>query len=187
MQVPDLPFYLKQTAQLYDTMVFKLLSIRQLKTMIPERWETSEVSPAICPGTGRGNQGKHSGLSDWNRWSWDLEEAKVSSFHRWEYHTGESCTDREPKRPAEDTLQAFSWVLVSTREITQGPGKIHPKILEGTFIGAHAGLEIVFVSSIYNGENTQKVFASTVGQNFSQTIQLQSSLTKLKSKTQGTS
>lgn len=47
MQVPDLPFHLKQTGQLYDTMVFKLLSIRQLKTMIPERWETNEVSPAI--------------------------------------------------------------------------------------------------------------------------------------------
>lgn len=94
-------------------------------------------------------------------------EAKLSRFHGSEYHGGESRTD---------ILQTFTWVLISTWETSQGPGKLHSETFERTFTGAHTGLGIVFLPTSqsrksYNlqgsGGNTRKVFASTVGQHFS--------------------
>ena len=73
MEVPDLPFHLKQTGQLHDTVAFKVLSIRSLMTLIPKRWETNEMSPTIVLAHcqyifwGEGDQVEHSSLSEWKK------------------------------------------------------------------------------------------------------------------------
>lgn len=132
-------------------------------------------------------QVEHSSLSEWKRWSWESGEAKVYGMHRAEYQRGDSCTERELQRSAEiSSLQ-----LRTARHMRSypRPRKEPPKKRE-LFTGTHTGLQRSFYShqpqwkkSYHlqaNGENTQKDFVSTVGQNFSLTI-FQACLTKLKS------
>ena len=73
-------------------MVFRTLGIRQQRRVIPERWQTNEVRPAITPAycserdsrllAQRGGTQTDQGALELRRWSWVSREAKRATICR---------------------------------------------------------------------------------------------------------
>lgn len=106
----DLPPHLKQikTNKMYETVVSKILGVRQWQTVIlekskhakralrlPELWWLSEGFQAVAQVGG--TQMESSGPPDWRRWSWESEETEVARVCRTCYQRGESCPREKPR------------------------------------------------------------------------------------------
>lgn len=90
---------------------FEILDLRQQGTVIPERWETDEVSASVIPAygleeflvcdTGREIQAEPSELSKLKKTDEESKKFKVAIVYRTEKGRGESDKEREPQRSAE--------------------------------------------------------------------------------------
>ena len=109
-----------KTDKMHESAVFKTLDIKQQsRTMIYERWKQTRWVPGLPQFTmlvefAGHTQGRGTEEITGKPLNWDRQRQQV---FRQESMREESCTEREPQRPAENLLQIRAWVWGSNQRV----------------------------------------------------------------------